>query len=289
MTDVTYAIRSLLKRPAFTLVAILTLGLGIGANTAIFSVVNGVLLRALPYPDAGRIVPLSEQTERGNRIDVSHPNFVDWRERARSFDAMAVYSGGTESVLGGREAVFAEGYAVSGGFFRVFGVAPAIGRTFVAEEMHEGGVPAVVVTHRFWQDTLGAQADLSRLRIIIAGMSAQVVGVMPAGFAYPAGADLWAPAELFGDDTSRTAHNYSVAGRLKTGVSVTQAAAEMNALAAQLKQQYGSDENAVAVATVPLRDALTSGSRDMLLLLLGAVGLVLLIACANVAATMLAR
>jgi predicted permease len=270
-------------------VAILTLGLGIGANTAIFSVVNGVLLKPLPYPDPERLVLLSEQTERGTRIDVSHPNFLDWRARAQSFEALAQYSGGTESVLGGREAVFAQAYAVSEDFFRVFAVRPEIGRTFANEEMRVGGVPAVVVGHRFWRDTLGHEGDLTRLRVIVGGFSARVVGVMPRGFAYPEGGDLWMPAELFKDDSSRTAHNYSVVARVKRTVALAQAAAEMNAIAAQLKRQYGGDENAVAVATVRLRDALTSGSRDTLLMLLCAVGLVLLIACANVATTLLAR
>jgi predicted permease len=288
MGDVGHALRVLARRPAFSLVAVLTLAAGIGASTAIFSVVNGTLLRPLPFPDAHRIVRLSEQTKSGARINVSHPNFLDWRARARSFEALAEYGGGTETVLGGREAVFADAYAVSDGFFRVFGMTPAIGRTFVAEEMREGGVPAVVAGHRFWQSTLGGQRDLSRLRVIVGGIAARVVGVMPEGIEYPAGADLWIAKELMPDTSGRTAHNYEVAGRLNRGVTLAQAAAEMNAIAAQLKREYGSGENAEAVATATLRDALTSGSKDTLLLLLGSVGLVLLIACANVATAMLA-
>jgi predicted permease len=287
MADLKHALRVLARRPAFTLVAILTLAVGIGANTAIFSVVNGVLLRPLPYPTPDRIVRLSERTKTGAVIDVSHPNFVDWRARARSFDALAEYAGGTETVLGGRDAVFADAYAVSDGFFRVFGVEPALGRTFVAEELREGGTPAVLVSHGFWESTLGAQADLSRLRVIIDGVPARVVGVMPDGFAYPAGGSLWIPRELFADTSGRTGHNYEVVGRLKPGVSLAQASAEMNVIAAQLKQQYGSDENADSVEMSRLRDALTDGSKETLWLLLGAVSLVLLIACANVATAML--
>ncbi len=289
MTDLKHAVRTLLKRPAFTLVAVLTLALGIGANTAIFSVVNGVLLRPLPYPEPDRIVRLWEQSPAGNPLAVSHPNFLDWRQRATSFEAIAEYAGDTETVLGGSEPVFAQAYSVSDGFFRVFGIAPAIGRTFVAEEMRPGGVPAVVVSHAFWQRTLGSQADLARLRVMIEGMSARVVGVMPEGFEYPARAGLWAPRELYADDSGRTGHNNDVIARLKPGVAAAQAAAEMNAIAAQLKQQHGADEDAVAISMLRLRDALTSDSRETLLLLLGAVGLVLLIACANVATTMLAR
>ena len=289
MPDLRHALRMLLTRPAFTIVAVLTLALGIGANTAIFSVVNGVLLRPLPYTHPDRIVQISEQSAKGSRMDVSHPNFLDWRERATGFEAIAEYGGGRETVLGGIEPVFAQASGVSVGFFRVFGVAPALGRTFTSEEAREGGVPAVVVSERFWRRTLGAERDLSRLRVIIAGFSARVVGVMPQAFTYPDRTDLWMPKELWNDDSGRTAHNWKVVARLSEGLPVQTAAAEMNAIATQLKQQYGNDENAVAAAVVPLQASLTSGSRDALLLLLGAVALVLMIACANVAATMLAR
>jgi putative ABC transport system permease protein len=287
--DFRHALRVLSRRPAFTLVAVLTLAAGIGANTAIFSVVHAVLLRPLPYAEPERIVRLWEQGERGNRNDVSHPNFIDWRAGARSFDALAEYAGGTQTVLGGQEAVFADAYTVSDGFFRVFGVQPAMGRTFVAEEMREGGVPAAVVSHRFWTSTLGGQQDLPRLRVIIDGMPLRIVGVMPRGFEYPAAAALWVPKELIRDTSGRTGHNQSVVGRLKSGVSMTQASAEMNTIAAQLKAQHGRNENAVAVAMLTLRDSLTENSRQTLWLLLGAVGLVLLIACANVATAMLAN
>ena len=227
MADLKHALRVLARRPAFTLVAILTLAVGIGANTAIFSVVNGVLLRPLPYPDPDRIVRLSERTQTGAVVDVSHPNFLDWRARTRSFAALAEYSGGTETVLGGRDAVFADAYAVTDGFFRVFGVEPIMGRTFAAEELREGGTPAVLVSHQFWQSNLGAQVDLSRLRVIIEGIPARVVGVMPPGFAYPAGASLWIPKELFADSSGRTGHNSEVIGRITPGVSLAQAAADM--------------------------------------------------------------
>src|SRR6185436_7236737 len=139
-----------------------------------------------PFPEPDRIVRLWEQTRAGGRNNVSNPNFLDWRARATSFEVLSAYRGGTETVLGGRDAVFAEAYLVTDGFFRVLGVPPARGRTFVAEEMREGGVPAVVVGHRFWGSTLGGQTDLSQLRVISGGVPARVVGVMPEGFAYPA-------------------------------------------------------------------------------------------------------
>jgi putative ABC transport system permease protein len=288
MADFRHALRVLTRRPAFTLVAVLTLAAGIGANTAIFSVVNGVLLRPLPYPEPDRIVRLAEQSQSGKPIDVSHPNFLDWRASARSFEALVEYAGGTETVLGGQDAVFADVYAVTDGFFRVFGVAPMLGRTFVAEEMRPGGAPAAVAGYQFWRTTLGGERDLSRLHVTVEGLELRIVGVMPDGFEYPAKADLWEPKELSDDTSGRTAHNYEVIGRLRPGVPLAQAASEMNTIAARLKQQYGTDESAVGVSMTTLMDAMTSGSKQTLWLLLGAVGLVLLIACANVATAMLA-
>jgi putative ABC transport system permease protein len=279
----------LLKRPAFTLVAVLTLTLGIGANTAIFSVVNGVLLRPLPYEKPDRIVRVWEQSAHGARMNLSNPNFLDWRQRSITLDPLAVYAGGVETVLGGVEPVFAQACTVSDGFFRVFGVAPRIGRTFTPEEARQGGAPAVVVSDRFWRHTLGAQQDLSQLRVVISGMSARVVGVMPQGFTYPDATDLWIPKELWHDDSGRTGHNWYAVARLKDGTTLQRATAEMSAIAGQLKQEHGNDDDAVTAAIVPLRAALTDDSRDALLMLLGAVALVLFIACANVASTMMAR
>src|SRR4051812_44630458 len=161
MNELRQAFRALRKRPALTAVAILTLALGIGANTAIFSVVDAVLLRPLPFHEPDRIVQLRERNSRGGASRVSHPNFLDWRQRSTSFDAMAQFACDTASVLGGNEPRFAQACAVSDGFFRVFGVAPERGRTFVPEEMRTNGVAAVVVSHRFWVGALGSTPDLS--------------------------------------------------------------------------------------------------------------------------------
>src|SRR5437762_3314862 len=288
MGDGRLALRMLIKRPVFTLVAIMTLAVGIGANTAIFSVVNGVLLRPLPYSEPDRIVELMEQSVKG-AARVTHPNFLDWRQRSVSFDAMAAYACDTDTVLGGSEPRFAEMCSVSDGFFRVFGMSPAIGRTFVPEELRLHGVAAAVVSHRFWVRTLSSTADLSRLTLRVGDRDARVVGVMPEAFVFPAAVDVWVPAEIDQDESGRTAHNWSVVARLRAGVPLTSAAAEMNAIGAQLKQQYGNDENAIGVAIVRLQDRMTANSKNSLLLLLATVGLVLLIACANVATTLLAR
>src|SRR5258708_5620159 len=278
----------LVRRPVFTLVAIITSVVGIGASTAIFSVVNGVLLRPLPYNEPDRIVQLSEQGVK-HTARVSHPNFLDWRQRSTSFEAMAEYACDTDTALGGSEPRFAEVCTISDGFFRVFGVSPAIGRTFVPEEMRMHGGPAAIVSHQFWQRTLSSNADLSRLTLRVGGREARVVGVMPAGFVFPGGIDVWVPAEIEPDESGRTARNWSVVARLKDGVPLASAPPEMNTIAAQLKQQYGNSENAIGVATVRLQDVVTASSKNSLLLLLATVGLVLLIACANVATTLLAR
>ncbi|PYR92246.1 MAG: hypothetical protein DMF84_14140 [Acidobacteria bacterium] len=288
MADVRLALRMLVKRPVFTLVAIITLAVGIGANTAIFSVVNGVLLRPLPYSESDRIVQLSEQGTKGV-ARVSHPNFADWRQRSTSFDTMAAYACDTNTVLGGSEPRFAEVCSVSDGFFRVFGMSPAIGRTFVPEELRLHGTPAVIVSHRFWERTLSSNADLSLLTLRVGDREARVVGVMPEASVFPGNVDVWVPAEVDPDESGRTAHNWSVVARLKVGVPLASAAAEMNTIAAQLKQQYGNGENAIGVALVRLQDVVTANSKNSLLLLLATVGLVLLIACANVATTLLAR
>ena len=288
MADVRVALRMLLKRPVFAAVAIVTLALGIGANTAIFSVVNGVLLRPLPYSEPDRILALSEQgTKHASRV--SHPNFVDWRQRSTSFDAMAAYGCDTSTVSGVTEPRFAEACTVSEDFFRVFGASPAIGRAFVPEELQVNGPSAVIVSHAFWRQTLSSAADLSSVTVRVADRDARVVGVMPETFAFPGDTDIWIPAELDPDGSGRTAHNWSVVARLKAGVPLATAAAEMNTIAAQLKQQYGNQENAIGVAMTQLSEKTTANARSPLLLLLTIVGLVLLIACANVATALLAR
>jgi putative ABC transport system permease protein len=290
ITELRHAFRALFRRPAFTVVAIATLVLGIGANSAIFSIIDGVLLRPLPYHEPARLVTLNERNSRGGSSRVSHPNFIDWRQRATSVEAMAAYACDTATVLGGREPRFAKVCAVSEDFFRVFGVPAIDGRTFTAEETRRHAEAAVVVSERFWRAWLAADRDLPSLSLALAGHSAHVVGVMPETFTFPGGIDVWIPAELDPDEGGRTSHNWSVVARLKRDVGLAAAAAEMQAIGLQLKRQYGNDENAIGVITTPLQDALVPPpSRNALFLLLGTVGLVLLIACANVAATLLAR
>ena len=237
MNELRQAFRAAFKRPAFTVLAVLTLSLGIGANTAIFSVIEGVLLRPLPFRNPDRIVQLAERNTRGGSSPVSNPNFVDWRQRSTNFEEMSQYACDTATVLGGKEPRFAQLCDVSDGFFRVFGVPPQLGRTFTAEEVQPHGTPAVVVSHRFWSSQLSSNPDLSSLTLTAAGQSARVVGVMPEEFDFPGGIDVWVPAELHPDTSGRTAHNWRVVARLKPGAPVAGAAAQMDTIAAQLKQQ----------------------------------------------------
>ena len=277
----------LVKRPGFALLAISTLALGIGANAAIFSVVNGVLLRPLPYPEPDRIVRLWEHTSRSERSNVSYLNLVDWRARVKTFSAIAGYQGGTTTVLGGSEPTFADAYLVTDGFFKVFGVAPALGRSFTPDERTPGGPPAALVSDRFWRRQLRGDPNLSGLHVQLADIDARVVGVMPPGFAFPAGADIWMPMEHERDTTTRTAHNYRTFGRLKAPLE--SAKAELAVVAGQIRAENPGDDDAIGITMIPLQEVLTGGSRTALLMLLAAVALVLLIACVNVASTMLAR
>ena len=289
MDQIRHAIRSLGRTPMFALLAILTLGLGIGGTTAVFSVVNGVLLRPLAYPDADRIVVISEANARTRTMGVSYPNFQDWIAAARSFEAMFAWSGGRATVIGGLEPVVTGVYQVTGGFFDTMGVMPLYGRAFAEDEHREHGAAAVVVGHGFWQRVLGGRQDLEALTVRVDGQVAAVVGVMPPGFAYPAGAEVWTPKERVPDASGRTAHNLRVVARVRGDVPLAQARAEMSAIAARLEAAHGDDHDGTDAAVDSLQERLVGASRPLLLVLLGAVAVVLLGACVNVASMLVAR
>jgi putative ABC transport system permease protein len=289
MDQLRYALRSLGRTPVFTLLAVLTLGLGIGGTTAVFSVVNGVLLRPLPYPDADRIVMISEANARTRTMGVSNPNFQDWAVEAQSFEAMAAWGGGRSTVLGGQEPVMTGVYRVTRGFFDVMGVPPLIGRAFVDEEAREHGAAAVVIGHGLWQRVLGGRSELDTLTLRVDGQTASVVGVMPPGFEYPRGAEVWTPKERVPDTSGRTAHNLRVVARVRADVPLAQARAEMSAIAARLEAVHGDDHDGTDAAVDLLQERLVGGSRPLLLVLLGAVVVVLLGACVNVASMLVAR
>ncbi|HEX6965370.1 MAG TPA: ABC transporter permease [Gemmatimonadaceae bacterium] len=290
MRDLRYALRTLILSPLFAIVAILTLALGIGAATAIFTVVDGVLLRPLPYPHPDRIVRAWELNSRGREINFSDPDFEDLRDQSRSFAALAEVQGlQVAPVAGPSEPVRANWTAVSRDFFTVMGVEPIRGRLFVPEEQREGGRPAAVVSEGFWRRTLGGQPLGANTTLTIDNQVYTVVGVMPATLDYPVGADIWTPRELEERNPHRTAHNFGVVGRLRSGTSLTRARADARTVAHRLKQQYGEDSDMFDASLVPLRDQLVGDAKTPLLMLLGASGVLLLIACANVVNLMMAR
>lgn len=291
--DLRFGARMLAKRPGFTAIAALALALGIGANTAIFSVVNAVLLRPLPYPEPERLVTLWETSERSRTVHLAHLNFIDWREQSQSFAHMSAYTGrwgGPETIIGGREPERAYSVAVYRDFFATLGVEPVVGRAFAPEEHRLDAPPTVVVSYGFWQRSLGGNPNLSDKRLTIGDRTFSVVGVMPPGFSFPAETDLWMVKEQLYEETSaRSAHNYIGIARLKPGVTVAQAQAEMDAIAARLAQAYPDTNANTGAAVVSLQEQIVGAARPALLVLLAAVGFVLLIACANVANLLLAR
>lgn len=288
--DLRFALRSFLRNPAFSTITVLTLALGIGATTSIFSVIYGVLLRPLPYPEAERIVRVWQLDKDGNRMDVSDPNFADWQTQTRSFTALAQVQGpGPASVSGDVEPVRVPAAVVSRDFFRVLGVQPVAGRGFAPEEQQQGAAPTVLVSHRFWQQHLGGTPDFATKTLIFNGRVHRVIGVLPQSLDFPAGVDLFMPRELEQRLPSRTAHNWAVIGRLRDGTPLAQAQADISAISKRLKTQYGDDTWMVDASLVPLHEQIVGRVRPALLVLLGASAFLLLIACANVGNLLLAR
>jgi predicted permease len=290
-SDGRYALRQLRKSPGFSLVAILTLALGMGATTAIYSVVYGVLLRPLPYPEPDRVVAVSEITSKGNPSPLADPNFDDFRDQSRSFQAIAKYSCYVVSVAGASEPTRTRVAYVSPSLLRVLGVQPLVGRDFSASDGRQGAAPTLLVGHDYWRLQLGSARDLAPLRLKIDGAVFSAIGVLPAGFRFPADVDLWLAADLDGENPSRTSHNYYAIARLRDGVTVAQANADVSAIARRI-HETSSEQGDYLLAdarVVPLRDSLTGRSRPALLVLLGAVGFLLLVACANVANLQLAQ
>ncbi|MFZ0861401.1 MAG: ABC transporter permease [Candidatus Sulfotelmatobacter sp.] len=287
--DLRYALRVLKKNPGFTFVTIFTLALGIGATTAIFGVVYGVLLRPLPYDKPDQLVQLREVDERGHGMNFADPNFEDIRSQNHSLQGLAEYGAGVESVSGGAEPTRTAMASVSQDFFPLMRVQPVLGRGFLPENHRFGAAPVALVSYEYWRQYLGSATDLSAIRLRILNQAVSVIGVMPAGFRFPEGSEIWVPRELWERLPSRTAHNWQVVGRLRDGISPDQAHAELIVIARQIKQQFGQDVDMTDVAVPRLQDAMTGNVRAGLWILMGAVGFLLLIACANVANLLLAQ
>jgi len=287
--DLRYALRTLLRSPSFAFTAVAILALGIGAMTAIFTVVNGVLLRPLPYPQSDRIVALREVSARGHPMPVADPNFRDIHGQSRSFRALAEVSMASPvTVLGATEPQRSTEASVSADFFRVMGVQPVRGRAFLAEEQVVGAAPAVVVSHAFWQNAMNGGSIVGKT-LTFDGQVFSVVGVMPQDFDYPRGTELWTPGGLRAQGNSRTAHNWSVVGRLADGVTLQRARADVSGIARRVKTQYGSAVDMVDASIEPLREQMVGNVRTPLLVFLGATAVLLLIAVANVSNLLLAR
>ena len=293
LQDLRFGIRTLAKNPGFAVVAILTLALGIGASTAIFSVVDAVLLRPLPYPNPQKIVTVNEQEGGGHHAHLADPNFLDFRAQNHTLAGLAAFASGPESVSGGSEPMRMNVGLVSQDFFKVMGVEPVRGRTFAPDELVSHGAPAMIVSYSYWQRFLGGADDLSHVRLSMDGMAYPVIGVMPSGFDFPAGVSAWVAAERYGWSTSRTAHNGEGIGRLRAGVTVEQARADLDTIARRIHAQYGKTENPnyflTGAIVTPLADEIVGPVSRTLLALFGAVILLFLVACANVAGLLLAR
>jgi predicted permease len=290
LQDLRYALRSLARQPWFSALAILTLSLGIGANAAIFSVVNAVLLRPLAYPDADRIVAVTTHFDKtGLRGQASGPDFHDWHDSSTSFSAMAYYLAGETSVSAGDNADYANAASVTPEFFDVLGVAPESGRLPAAAEQRAGGPMTALVGHEFAIRRFGTPAAALGATVTYAQFPLTVIGVMPAGFNFPGRTDIWTPSSLFSETTSRSAHNYTVVARLKPAVTIERAQAEMTGIASRLEREYPTTNADKGAAVVSLQERLVGSTKDTLYLLLGAVALVLLIACANVSNLLLTR
>ncbi len=293
MNDLRYAFRQLISSPGFTAVAILTLALGIGACTAIFSVVNGVLLRPLDYPQPDRIVVMRETNlPQFPEFSVSPPNFLDWQKQTKSYAYLAAYGGSQMNLTGEGEPQRLIGVKATADYFKVYGVQPVLGRTFLPDEDAPGKDHVVVLSNPFWQRVFGGEKNAIGQTVQLDGETYTVIGVAPPDFGQASKVDVWAPMAFSPEERSnkyRGAHYISVVGRLKPGVTAAQANAELKLLAAQLAQQYPDSNKGWSVFVMPMLDYSVRDVRVVLYTLLGAVGCVLLIACANIANLLLAR
>lgn len=289
LQDLRYGLRMLAKNPGFTAVAVFTLALGIGATSAIFSVVYGVLLRPLPYPKPNQILDLRELNAKGGTMSFADPNFDDVREQSRSLQGVAEYGAALESVSGGAEPSRAMVATVSDDFFSVIGVQPFLGRGIAPAEQKMGAPLVGLISYGFWKQNLDGAPDFSAIKLKIGDVPCSVIGVLPPGFRFPFDSDVWLPRGRYEKLPSRTAHNWHVLARQRDEVPLTQTRAELSGIARRLMQQYGRDTMMVDIAAMPLRESLTSHVRQALIVLLAAVGFLLLIACANVANLQLAQ
>lgn len=289
LQDLTFAVRTLARSPGFTAVALATLALGIGINTALFSVVNGVLLRPLDFPQPHQLVTVNERNERGREIPVAWPNFVDWRAGTSSFSGMAAWASASYTVTSEAGAERVAAATVTSDFFPVMGITPVLGRGLAPQDFVEGSAQVAVLSHGLWLRIFGGDPELDRLQIRLGSTPLPVVGVMPPGFAWPQGTEAWIPMVHASQQWSRTAHNWRVVARLREGVSPERGAAEVEAVTRRLRELHAGEIDAVGAVVTDLRTATVGNVSRPLYILLGAGLLVLLVACCNLSSTLLAR
>jgi len=300
LQDLTYALRMMLKNRAFTITAVLVLALGIGANTVIFSVVNAVLLRPLPFPDSNRLIAVFESTKQLHNFEaVSGANFIDWRERNTSLEAISCYREDGFNLTGTSVPERVNGVIATPDLFRVLGVSPIIGRVFNADEDSLGNARVAVISQGLWGRRFGSDPNILGRKFDVNSEQVTIIGVMPASFRFPNESDLWIPPRHVipehvlrpTEDMSvnRDSHYLSAIGRVKAGVSFQQAKADLEGIGDRLEQEYPTNNLGRSVSVASLRDLSVGEVRPTILVLFGAVGFVLLIACANVANLLLAR
>jgi len=291
--DLRYTARTLARSPGFALTAMLVLALGVGANTAAFSVTDFVLIRPLPFSAPDRLVKLWEKVPGYSEMELSPANYVDWKKMSKSFDGMGAYFGASVNLVGQGDPERLEGAAITADLFPLLGVQPAMGRLFTAAEDHEGAPGTLLLSYQLWQAVFGGDAGVIGRRVNLDNEPYEVIGVMPRDFHFPSrNAELWMPTRFqeHSDDFRDRNNNYlNVVARLKPGVSLDQARAEMAVVTAQLERQFPKENHQTAASVNLLRDEVSQQSRLLLLALSGAAICVLLIACANLANLLLAR
>jgi predicted permease len=289
--DVRFGVRTLRKNPGFAIVAVLTLALGIGANTAIFSVVESAVLAPLPYPQPDRLVRVSESRPNLKQMDISHPDFQDWQRNARSFEQMAALTWREYDLTSPGVAEHLDGMEVSSAFFATLGVKPVLGRDFSPAEDQPHGAPAAIISDRLWHDRFASSPQVLGKSVILDGVDFTIIGVLQPGFHFWTDADVYTPLGQ-GEPLSysdRTIHGIASIARLKPGISIRQAEGEMSAVQENLDRLYPAADRNLGVDILPLKQSIVGNAGGTLLFLLGAVGIVLLIACTNVANLLLAR
>ena len=297
LQDLRYAVRMLAKAPAFTAVAILTLALGIGANTALFSVINSVLLTPLPFPQADRLMALFTRRVAFTTASISYPNFLDWQRNNRTFESLACYRPDDFNLTGAGQAEHILGEMVSADFFSTLGIQPTSGRWFTEAEDQRGGAPVAVISAGLWKRKFGSAANIVNGRMTLNGVDYTIVGVMPTSFHlrlqnFPSDVEVYVPVAQFNDPTfwdRSSGYSTKAIGRLKPGVTVEQARADMDSVAQQLAAAYPVADKDTGITVMTLKDSMVAEIRPFLLMLMVAVGFVLLIACVNVANLSLAR